>query len=180
MSQLFFSNYTNEIENLLKNDLLKSTYCGMFDDLEKLVTLADRIAISCQKHPHFTNISSFLKNIERAFTDPNDADQASQVLLNVEKWIKPVLYFSDKERWEKLNQEKHYFTLKPTVTQLRLLSQQEMEEESPDAFEDVGKKYIWIAINSRNYETHNTALSSSELRLNYLRCAMTIILVHST
>ncbi|MGE7988513.1 tetratricopeptide repeat protein [Lysinibacillus fusiformis] len=177
MSQLFFSNYTNEIENMLKNDLLNSTYCGMFDDLEKLVTLADRLAISCQKHPHFTNISSFLKNIERAFTDPNDADQASQVLLNVEKWIKPVLYFSDKEKWEKLNQEKHFFTLKPTVTQLRLLSQQEMEAEMPDAFEDVGKKYIWIAINSRNYETHNTALSSSELRLNYLRCAMTIILV---
>lgn len=177
MSQLFFSNYTNEIENLLKNDLLKSTFCGMMDDLEKLVTLADRLAISCQKHPHFTNISSFLKNIERAFTDLNDADQASQVLLNVEKWIKPVLYFSDKEKWEKLNRDNHYFTLKPTVTQLRLLSQQELEAETPDGFDDVGKKYMWIAINSRNYETHNTALSSSEQRLNYLRCAMTIILV---
>ncbi|MCH7321975.1 hypothetical protein LZ480_08725 [Solibacillus sp. MA9] len=177
MSQLFFSNYTNEIEDLLKNDLSKSTYCGMIDDLEKLVTLADRLTISCQKHPYFTNISSLLKNIERAFADQNDADQASQVLLNVEKWIKPVLYFSDKEKWEKLNQEKHYFTLKPTVTQLGLLNQQEVEAETADTFEDVGKKYMWIAINSRNYETHNTALSSSELRLNYLRCAMTIILV---
>ncbi|MFJ8262959.1 SEL1-like repeat protein [Rummeliibacillus sp. NPDC094406] len=177
MSQLFFSNYINDIEDLLKNDLSKSTYCGMFDDLEKLVTLADRLAISCQNHPYFTNISSFLKNIDRAFTDPNDADQASQVLLNVEKWIKPVLYFSDREKWDKLNQKKHHFTLKPTVTQLQLLNQQEMEAETPDAIEDVGKKYMWIAINSRNYETHNTALSSSELRLNYLRCAMTIILV---
>jgi len=178
VTEFYFSKHKVIIQNLLNVDFTGSEkYIEVVEKLDKLVTLADRLILASNKNPKFSNITMFYQSFQDAIENIGDQNKATGLLMNIEKWLKAVLYFTDTVKWEELSKEKKSFTLAPTIIALDMLTQQEFDSENYNELNDIVKQYIWYAKVQRNHETHNTDRPPSNVRNHYLLYALTTILV---
>lgn len=151
---------------------VSNEYKNLPEVLGLLTIQADRIFLACQQHPKLSNTLSFQRKVINALSDINNLDNASDMLGDIEKWLKAIMYFSIPERFELHNNNKKRFMLSTAINELNLLEQFEMNFDSPLEIKDPIKRYIWITKENRDFETHETQIQSSFFKNNYLLCAL--------
>jgi TPR repeat protein len=163
--------YVENMKKILVPHMKSSEiYHGLPEKLEQITILSDRILLACQNHPEFSKVYSIREIFEKAITSPKSSRATGNLLTEVERWLKAVLYFAFPDRW-KLHKDSKRFNLYTAINELKLLDQNECESEDISIVKDKVKKLVWHAYDLRNFETHSTA-SLSEHEDYYLLYAL--------
>ncbi|PFB59137.1 hypothetical protein CN268_20030 [Bacillus anthracis] len=183
-----FQHFQNHFELFHKHvvQLMSETeeYKDISAQLQSLLVLGDRVLFACERHPHFSRIMNLTKLLDRAETTPHsfsnfEDDEYSNILLELEKWMKALLYFTFPEKYEKLIQEKGRFTYFPAIREMELLTQVELdlkEEKSLEGTENEVRWFIYLTKKARDFETHNTHEQKMRIQNNYLTAILVTLI----
>lgn len=153
-----------------------------YRDIEKqfdsILLLADRILCAFVEDMDFNQIekiNTYLVDIVRAEERQEDNSRAVEALLQAsEQWLKPILRLTSPASWTRLNQNKKTFTLFPTIRELGLLTQAELdtpERQVHDITDEVRQLIYWNR-KERNYVTHETQEAAPHIRGRFLTVAL--------
>lgn len=164
-------------------DMQKSPeYAGIESQLDSVLLLADRIMAAFLEDLELGQVSKvadFLTAIRRALDSNDDPSTSIEALLQAtEQWLKPVLKLVYPDRWERLNANKTRFTLFPTIRELELLSQAELDLPEHEAYRITDEIRLLIYWNrkDRNYVTHATYEAPPDIRRRFLTVALVTLI----
>ncbi len=153
-------------------------YKGIAQKFDATLMLADRILCAFVEDMDFNQIekiNTYLVDIARTEEHQEDNARSVEVLLQAsEQWLKPVLRLTSPTSWDRLNQNKKSFTLFPTIRELGLLTQAELdtpEREAHNITDEVRQLIYWNR-KDRNYVTHETHEAPAHMRGRFLTVAL--------
>ena len=163
--------------------MLKSPeYSGIRVEFNSSLVLADRILEAFAENVEFSQIRKIPKallDLAQAVDRKDEVWKETEALLQAsEQWLKPILYLVYPNRWASLNSNKKSFTLFPTIRELDLLTQAELDtsENEASTINDEVRRLIFWHRKDRNYVTHETAATSPDVHVRFLSVALTTFL----
>jgi TPR repeat protein len=157
---------------------ISQEYLGIAQQFDATLLLADRILCAFAEDMDFNQIekiNTYLVDIARAEERQEDNSRTVDALLQAsEQWLKPILWLISPASWVKLNQNKKSFTLFPTIRELGLLTQTELDTPEREAYNitDEVRQLIYWNRKDRNYVTHETHEAPAHIRGRFLTVAL--------
>lgn len=157
-------------------------YKDISQQFDSILLLADRILGAFVENIEFNQIekiNTHLTNIARAEECREDYSRFVDALLGAsEQWLKPILWLAYPNSWARLNQNKKHFTLFPTLRELNLLTQAELDTPEGEAHRitDEVRQLIYWNRKDRNYITHETQDAPAYIRGRFLTVALVTLL----
>lgn len=153
-------------------------YKGIAQQFDAILLLADRILCAFVEDMDFNQIekiNTYLVDIAQAEERQEDNSRTVDALLQAsEQWLKPILWLTSPASWVRLNQNKKSFTLFPTIRELGLLTQTELDIPEREAYNitDEVRQLIYWNRKDRNYVTHETHEAPAHIRGRFLTVAL--------
>lgn len=152
--------------------------------LQSLLVLGDRILFACERHPRFSKLLNLTRLLDKLETTSHrfsnfETEEHNNILTELEKWMKALLYFTFPEKYEKLMQEENRFTYFPAIREMGLLTQAELdlkEEKSQEGTMNEVRWFIYLTKKARDFETHNTTGQRMRIQNNYLTAILVTLI----
>ncbi len=158
-------------------------YAQIVQQFDMLLTLADRLLAGCEGNLEVGRICKIGERLEEISQRAGrERDRVVEDLLeDVELWLKTLVWLCKPSTWNYYkadsNREKH-FTLLPTLRELDLLTQAELDLDVKEyqKITDPIRQAIFLAYRYRNPLTHSPEDQPEENRSRFLSAALVTLL----
>ncbi|MBP1467704.1 SEL1-like repeat protein [Candidatus Chloroploca sp. M-50] len=150
--------------------------------LPEFLLLADRILTAFNGDLEFGRVDRVYMHLRKLNqnTVNTSSEEVEALVLATEQWMKTILWLVYPEKWTILNQNKKSFTLFPTIRDLELLTQHEIDKDIRNQHEitDEAKRQVFLVCRrDRNFITHETAEQLPHIEAQYIHVALVALLV---